>query len=112
MPAMPLVNLTDSAKSKIATFISSMPEKPLGLRISLKTKGCSGMAWSLDLVKETNKFDEIVEFNDFKVFVDPKAVLFVLGSTIDYVKNELEEGFEFSNPNEKGKCGCGESFKV
>lgn len=107
-----IVNLTDNAKTKIVDFIQSMPTKPMGLRISLKTKGCSGLAWNLDLVKETSKFDEIVDFEEFKVFVDPKAVMYVLGATVDYVKNELEEGFEFSNPNEKGKCGCGESFKV
>jgi iron-sulfur cluster assembly protein len=107
-----IISLTQTAKEKISGFISTKENKPAGLRVSLKTKGCSGLSWSLDLVYEQSKFDEVVDCKDFKVFIDPKAVLFILGSTIDYEKNELEEGFVFSNPKEKGKCGCGESFKV
>ncbi|MFL1781297.1 Iron-sulfur cluster assembly protein IscA [Candidatus Hepatincolaceae symbiont of Richtersius coronifer] len=107
-----LVNLTQSAIEKIYSLLATKTEQPLGLRISLRTKGCSGLSWNLDFVYEANKFDEIIEVKGIKVFIDPKAVLFILGSKIDYVKTELEEGFEFSNPNEKSKCGCGESFKV
>ncbi len=107
-----LLTITDIAQNKIYDFMQAKEKKPLGLRISLKTKGCSGLSWNLDLTDEQNKFDEVVDVGKFKVFVDPKAVLYILGSTIDYKKTELEEGFEFVNPNEKGRCGCGESFKV
>jgi iron-sulfur cluster assembly protein len=107
-----IINLSQNAIDKIKNIISARAEQPVGLRISLKTKGCSGLSWSLDFIDEINKFDEHMIDNGIDVYIDPKAVLFVLGSTIDYVQNDLEEGFIFSNPNEKGRCGCGESFTV
>lgn len=108
----PLVELSEVAIDKIYQLIQAKQDKPVGLRISLKTRGCSGLSWNLDFIYEINKFDEVVDYGLFKLFIDPKAILFVLGSTIQYNKTELEEGFEFINPNEKSKCGCGESFKV
>ena len=107
-----IVEVSDVACSKINELINLKQEKPLGLRVTLKTRGCSGLSWNLDFVYEENKFDEKIDYFTFKLFIDPKAILFVLGSQIDYEKNELEEGFVFVNPNEKGKCGCGESFKI
>lgn len=107
-----IISLSQNAVDKIKDIIKARDEQPLGLRVSLKTKGCSGLSWSLDFIDEVNKFDEHMSESGIEIYIDPKAVLFVLGSTIDYIKSDLEEGFIFSNPNETGKCGCGESFTV
>ena len=107
-----LIEVGPDAIDKINNLIQEKQDKPMGIRVTLKTRGCSGLSWNLDFVYEESKFDEIVDCGNFKLFVDPKAVLFVLGSKIEYNKTELEEGFEFVNPNEKSKCGCGESFKI
>ncbi len=107
-----IINLSQNAIDKIENIIQNRASKPLGLRVSLKTKGCSGLSWSLDFIDEVSKFDEHMNYSGIDIYIDPKAVLFVIGSTIDYVKNDLEEGFVFSNPNEKARCGCGESFTV
>jgi iron-sulfur cluster assembly protein len=110
--ARKLIDFTSTALIKLNELMDAKDVRPLGLRVSLKTKGCSGLSWNLDFIDAENKFDEKVDFGNFKVFIDTKAVLFVLGSNIDYIKTDLEEGFQFVNPNEKGKCGCGESFTV
>ncbi|MCL2566614.1 MAG: iron-sulfur cluster assembly accessory protein [Alphaproteobacteria bacterium] len=107
-----IISLTETAIAKIKDIIAKRDSKPLGLRVSLKTKGCSGLSWSLDFIDEVNPKDEHMSESGVDIYIDPKAVLFVLGSIVDYVKNDLEEGFIFSNPNEKGRCGCGESFTV
>ena len=107
-----IVELSEVAHGKINELIGSKQEKPKGVKITLKTRGCSGLSWNLDFIYEESKFDEVVDCESFKLFIDPKAILFILGSVIDYEKTELEEGFVFVNPNEKSKCGCGESFKV
>ncbi|MDR2008795.1 MAG: iron-sulfur cluster assembly accessory protein [Alphaproteobacteria bacterium] len=107
-----IISLSAGAIDKIKEIISLREPKPLGLRVSLRTKGCSGLSWSLDFIDEVNPKDEHMSEAGIEVYIDPKAVLFVLGSVVDYVKNDLEEGFTFSNPNEKSRCGCGESFTV
>lgn len=78
----------------------------------MKTRGCSGLQYTLEYVDEINEHDERVDDQDITVLIDPKAVLFVVGTIMDYVGDEVQSGFIFKNPNEKGKCGCGESFHV
>jgi iron-sulfur cluster assembly protein len=107
-----IVEINDNALERIVDLMQSRPIVPKGLRISLKTKGCSGLSWNLDFIDEIEPRDELVEFEGLKVYLDPKAILFIIGSSIAYVKTDLEEGFVFENPNEKGKCGCGESFTI
>lgn len=107
-----LIGLTDIAAQKIKELMLQRDIYPQGLRVALKTKGCSGLSWNLEFIDEINQFDEVIELHNIKIYIDPKAVLFILGSVIDYKETDLEEGFIFSNPNEKGKCGCGESFTV
>ena len=107
-----IVEINANALERIIGLMQSRPVPPKGLRISLKTKGCSGLSWNLDFIDEIEPRDEVVEFAGLTVYLDPKAVLFIIGSSISYVKTELEEGFVFENPNEKGKCGCGESFTI
>ena len=87
-------------------------QDPLGIKVNINTKGCSGLSYALEYVDEIDSKDEMLKFDDIKIFVDPKASLFLIGTQVDYIESELESGFKFINPNEKGRCGCGESFHV
>ena len=80
--------------------------------VSACARGCSGLSYTLEYADEKGKFDEIVEDKGVTILVDPKAVMFILGTEMDYVEEKLQSGFTFRNPNEKGRCGCGESFHV
>jgi iron-sulfur cluster assembly protein len=87
-------------------------EPTAGIRIGVKSKGCSGMSYSVEYADAQGKFDEVIEAEGVRIFVDPTAIMFVIGSEMDYVEDKLQSGFVFKNPNEKGRCGCGESFHV
>jgi iron-sulfur cluster assembly protein len=106
----PLLTLSDSAAARLRTLY----EKGEGrlLRISVNTKGCSGLAYDMSWVPEPGPGDEIVRDRDLTVLVDRKASLFLIGTTMEYEQTTLTAGFTFTNPNEKGRCGCGESFHV
>jgi iron-sulfur cluster assembly protein len=84
----------------------------LGIRVGIKTTGCSGMAYVLEFVDEAEKDDQIFENQGIKIVVDPKSLVYISGTEMDFVKQGVNEGFEFKNPNAKGECGCGESFNV
>jgi iron-sulfur cluster assembly protein len=110
---MQILNVTDKAKNKVIELLNQKDKQPLGIRLSLITKGCSGLSWRLEFIEEAIKGDEIVKINEnINLYIDKKAMLFILGSNMDYQENELESGFIFFNPNENGKCGCGKSFYV
>jgi iron-sulfur cluster assembly protein len=104
--------VTDSAVNRIKDLLAQRNKPSAGIRILVETKGCSGMKYKIEYADEVNKFDAIVNKNGVSVLIDPKAMLFILGSEMDYMEEELSSGFTFKNPNEKGKCGCGESFHV
>ncbi|OUY07384.1 iron-sulfur cluster assembly protein IscA [Acinetobacter populi] len=106
-----MIHLTQSAAQHVSNFIANRG-KGEGIRLGVKTSGCSGLAYVLEFVDEVDPHDEIFENHGVKVFVDPKSLVYLDGLEMDYVKNGLNEGFEFSNPNQKGECGCGESFTV
>ena len=106
-----MIHLTESAAQHVANFIAGRG-KGEGIRLGIKTSGCSGLAYVLEFVDETNTHDQVFEQHGVKVFVDPKSLVYLDGVEMDYVKNGLNEGFEFNNPNQKGECGCGESFTV
>ena len=105
------ITLTQQAADHISRYIEKRG-KGLGLRLGVRTTGCSGMAYKLEYVDEPAAGDQVVEQFGVKVFVDPKSLPFLEGTQLDYGREGLNEGFRFSNPNEKATCGCGESFTV
>ena len=106
------LTLTDRAAARIRELIANASDPVLGLRVAVKTRGCSGMSYALEYAKETKKFEDVVEDKGAKLFIDPAAIMFLVGSEVDYIEDRLESKFVFNNPNEKGRCGCGESFNV
>ena len=107
----PLMTLSDAAADRLRRLYASGEHGKL-LRISVNTKGCSGLAYDMSWTDEPGPGDEVVKDKDLTVLVDRKASLFLIGTTMDYQAKTLEAGFTFINPNEKGRCGCGESFHV
>lgn len=112
MERPPVVTLTDAAADRVKTLVAKSDKPVQGLRIGVKTRGCSGMSYSVEYADEPKKFEEVVEQKGVKLFIDPTAVMFILGSEVDYAEDRFSSGFTFTNPNEKGRCGCGESFHV
>ena len=107
-----MMTITDAAAGHVKALLASREKPSAGVRIGIRTKGCSGMSYTLEFADEQNEFDEVVEDNGVTVYVDPKATMFIIGTEMDFVEEKLESGFVFRNPNEKGRCGCGESFHV
>jgi iron-sulfur cluster assembly protein len=108
-----MINITEKAATKIQNYIQRRG-RGVGVVIGVKTTGCSGLAYVLEYIDEITKTPGAIDYehSNFIVRVDEKALPYVNGMTIDYVKNGLNEGFEFNNPNERDRCGCGESFRV
>ena len=107
-----VLSVTDAAAARIQTLLVKRGKPSAGVRLGVRARGCSGLSYTLEYADERGKFDEVVEDKGVTILVDPKAVMFVLGTEMDYVEEKLESGFTFRNPNEKGRCGCGESFHV
>lgn len=105
------ITLTDTAANHVRKFIDRRG-KGVGLRLAVKTSGCSGLAYALEFADEATPDDLSFESNGVTVFVDPKSLAFLDGTELDFVREGLNEGFKFNNPNVKDQCGCGESFKV
>jgi iron-sulfur cluster assembly protein len=106
------ITMTESAATRVKTFLANRG-KGVGMRVGVKTNGCSGMSYVLEFVDEINpNEDEVFEIHGVKVVVDKKSLVYVNGTEVDFTKEGLNEGFKFNNPNEKGQCGCGESFTV
>jgi len=109
-PAM--MTVSDAAAQQVQALLDSRDKPSAGIRIGVRTKGCSGMSYTLEFADEKGPFDEILEDKGVTILIDPKATMFIIGTEMDYVVDKLQSGFVFSNPNEKGRCGCGESFHV
>ena len=107
----PLMQLSDAAAERLSKLYAGGQEGRL-LRVSVGTKGCSGLSYDMSWVDAPGPGDEVVADKGVTVVVDRKATLFLIGTTMDYQTKQLESGFTFVNPNEKGRCGCGESFHV
>ena len=111
------MTLTDAAADRVKALVakgleSGGDDQILGLRVGVKSRGCSGLSYFVEYAKEQKRFEEVVEDKGVKIFIDPAATMFLLGSEMDYVEDKFHTGFTFKNPNEKGRCGCGESFTV
>lgn len=105
------ITLTEKAAQRVQNFLVNRGSG-LGIRLAVQTTGCSGLGYNLEFVDTTNDDDTIFEDRGVKVVVDAKSLIYLDGTEVDYVKDGLNEGFEFKNPNAKGECGCGESFTV
>ena len=105
------VTLTDRAAEHVQRYIQKRG-KGVGLRLGVRTTGCSGLAYKLEFADEVKPEDTSFESNGVRVLVDPKSLAYLEGTELDYVREGLNEGFKFNNPNEKDRCGCGESFNV
>lgn len=106
-----MITLTENAASHVRKFLAKRG-KGIGLRVGVRTSGCSGMAYTLEFVDEANAEDQQFESRGVKVLVDPKSLSYLDGTELDYVREGLNEGFKFNNPQVKEQCGCGESFSV
>ncbi len=106
------LSITEPAAERVKNFLSSRG-KGMGVRLGVKTSGCSGMAYVIEFVDEVNEGEDVVfESNGVNIVVDKKSLVYIDGTQIDYAKEGLNEGFKFSNPNESDRCGCGESFTI
>ena len=107
-----IIKLSDNAASRIKEIMSGAQKDSSGVRVSVKSGGCAGMSYVMEYSKEINPSDEVIEDKGVKVFIDPAAVMYLLGTEMDYKKEEFSSSFVFNNPNETERCGCGESFKI
>ena len=106
------MTLTDAAAARVKQLMAQANGAVIGLRVGVTTQGCSGMSYFVEYAEEQKKFEELVEDKGVTILIDPAATMFLIGSEMDYQEDKLQSGFVFSNPNEKGRCGCGESFHV
>ena len=107
-----IITLSDNAAERIKEIMSNAEKDSIGVRVSVKSGGCAGMAYVMEYTKEVNPNDEVIEDKGVKVFVDSAAVMYLLGTEMDYKTEEMSSSFVFNNPNETERCGCGESFKI
>lgn len=107
-----MIQVTEKAYAHMMSLIESRAKKPLGVRLSVKTRGCSGLAYKIEFVDEILNTDEKIVLNDLLLLIDSKSILVIFGSVVDFVDEKTQSGFVFQNPNQKGQCGCGESFYV
>lgn len=107
-----VISLTDAAAARVKSLLDRREPRAVALRVGIKTRGCSGLSYAVDYADSKMQFDEVVEDKGVTVLVDPAAVMFLIGSEMDYREDKFTSGFTFTNPNEKARCGCGESFSV
>ena len=114
-PVIDYLKISYDALLQVKNLLKNKKDNCLGIRVSVRTRGCSGISYAIEYaVKDKNitKFDDLAKFDDTLIFIDPKVSMFLIGSEMIYKESDLESGFDFVNPNEKARCGCGESFSV
>ena len=107
-----VLTLTPAAIERVRHLIDTLGEGAAGIRVGVKTAGCSGLTYTVDFAREIGPDEEVVDADGVKVVIDPKAAMYLLGTEMDFVEDRLGAAFKFNNPNEAGRCGCGESFTV
>ena len=108
----PIIKLSDNAAKRIKEIMSGAQNDSVGVRIGVKAGGCAGMSYIMEYAKEIKPNEEVIEEKGVKVIIDPKAIIYLLGTEMDFKKEKFSSQFIFKNPNETERCGCGESFKV
>jgi len=106
------VKLTEAAAARLQEIMANADGKYLGLRVGVTNGGCAGMSYTMDYASESKPFEEVMEDRGVKIFIDPKAILFLIGTELDFVKEKLGARFVFNNPNQTSACGCGESVSI
>ncbi len=109
---LPILRLTNAAVARIGSLMADQSEGVVGLRVGVRDGGCSGMTYTMDFATEQAPGDEVIQLDGIKVLVDPLAIMYLIGSEMDFVTRDLGSHFIFNNPNETARCGCGESFSV
>ena len=107
-----IIKLSDNAANRIKEIMSKAENKAIGVRIGVQSGGCAGMSYVMEYAKEARANEEIIEDKGVKVLIDPSAIMYLLGTEMDYKKEKFSSQFVFKNPNETERCGCGESFKI
>ena len=107
-----VIKLSDNAANRIKEIMSKAESTAIGVRVGVKSGGCAGMSYVMEYAKEAKKNEEVIEDKGVKVFIDSNAIIYLLGTEMDYKKDKFSSQFVFKNPNETERCGCGESFKV
>ena len=107
-----VIKLSENAANRIKQIMSKADKTAIGVRVGVKTGGCAGLSYVMEYAKEVKPNEEIIEDKGVKVLIDPKAIMYLLGTEMDYKKEQCSSQFVFKNPNETERCGCGESFKV
>ena len=107
-----IISLSENAAKRIKEIMSLTENNSIGVRVGVKSGGCAGMSYVMEYAKEINPNDELIEDKGVKLYIDPAATMYLLGTEMDYKKEEFSSTFIFKNPNETERCGCGESFKV
>jgi iron-sulfur cluster assembly protein len=114
MPLPPPMSITDRAAERVRDLMAQAePDKPIvGVRVGVRTRGCSGLSYWMEYAEEQKRFEDVVEAKGVRIFIEPTATMFLLGTEMDYIEEDLGARFVFNNPNEVDRCGCGESFRV
>ena len=106
------MTVSDRALEQVVSLLAKRNKESLGIRVGVKSGGCSGLKYFVEYADSVNKYDEVIKANDVTILIDPKALMYLMGTEMDYVDEQFKSGFVFVNPNEKSKCGCGSSFSV
>jgi iron-sulfur cluster assembly protein len=108
----PIITMTDAAVERAKAIMARAEADVTGLRVGISTRGCSGLSYVVEYATEQRQFEEVIDRDGVRIFIDPAATMFLIGSEMDYQEGQFQTGFTFNNPNAKGTCGCGESFHV
>lgn len=107
-----IITITDNAAERIKHLLQKRDKESIGIRVGVKQGGCSGLSYYVEYADSQEKYDEVIEDKGVKVLIEPKAIIYLVGTTMDFIDEKIKSGFVFVNPNEKGQCGCGESFHI
>ena len=110
--AQAIIQITDNAAQRVKSLLDKRQKPAVGIRVGIKSGGCSGLSYTFEYADEQKSSDEAVQDKGVTILIEPKAVMYLIGTTLDFMDEKVRSGFVFINPNEKGRCGCGESFHI